>query len=374
MSGAAPGASSTGGAKRVLLVVGMVAGGAGRHVRYIAAGLVRRGHTVTVACPDRVADAYGLDSTGATVISAQIAERPHPANDARTMRTLRLAGRSSDIVHAHGLRAGAMAALAVTRRPVVVTLHNAAPQTGAARVVFRALEKVIASRAALVLGVSDDIVEHMRSLGARRAQRALVPAADLTTPSRPAAQVRAELGSPSSMAFAVGRLAAQKRMDLVIEVADALRDDLPGLRWFIAGDGPLRAELQRRIDESGAPVTLLGHRPDVPDLLGACDVAVSSAAWEGQPVWLQEAMMCGAPVVATDVGGTADIAGESGVLVPFGDRSALVAAVRAVVEDPDYAQELRERARHRAKQLPQEDDAVDHAERTYDAVIDGGMP
>src|SRR5699024_8798163 len=120
---------------RVLLVAGMVAGGAGHHVRALAAGLRRRGHAVTVACPESVAAAYELGATGATIVPARIAQRPHPATDARTMRMLRLAGRSCDVVHAHGLRAGAMAALAISRRPVVVTLHNAAPQAGAARVV-----------------------------------------------------------------------------------------------------------------------------------------------------------------------------------------------------------------------------------------------
>ncbi|TWP34884.1 glycosyltransferase family 4 protein [Leekyejoonella antrihumi] len=355
--------------QRVLLVVGMVAGGAGRHVRSLAEGLTKRGHRVTLACPKQVAERYQLADTGADIVRAEIAERPHPATDARTMRTLRSQAADADIVHAHGLRAGAMAALASRRTPVIVTLHNASPESGAARVVFHALEKVIASRAALVLGVSADVVARMRSLGADRAELAVVAAPDLSHPERSKDEVRADLGSPAVMAFAVGRLAPQKRMDLVVEAAAALHMELPDLQWFIAGDGPLQSDLERQIARTGAPVTLLGHRPDVPDLLGATDIAVSSAVWEGQPVWLQEALVCGAPVVATEVGGTAAILDDSGILVPFGDGAALQAAVRAVATDPAYAHDLHERALARAKVLPTERDAIDHAEDAYRCVI-----
>ena len=64
---------------------------------------------------------------------------------------------------------------------------------------------------------------------------------------------------------------------------------------------------------------LLGHRDDVPDLLAAADVVVSSAVWEGQPVGLQEALHAGAAVVATDVGGTAAVVGDAALLVPPAD-------------------------------------------------------
>lgn len=359
---------------RVLLVVGMVAGGAGRHVRSLVDGLVQRGVRVQVVCPERVAESFGLRESGASVQPAQIAERPHPATDTRTMRTLREAAGHADLVHAHGLRAGAMAVLAAGRRtPVVVTLHNTAPESGAARVVFHALEKVIAARAAVVLGVSGDVVDKMVSLGARRAELAVVAADLIARPTTSGDQVRAGLGNPERMALAVGRLAPQKRMDLVVQAAAALHDELPGLSWFIAGDGPQRQSLGRQIARSGAPVTLLGHRTDVPDLLAATDVAVSGAVWEGQPVWLQEALVCGAPVVATAVGGTASILADAGVLVPFGDQRALESAVRAVIGDAAYAQELRQRALARAAQLPTHADAVDHVCGVYRSVLGPAM-
>ena len=75
------------------------------------------------------------------------------------------------------------------------------------------------------------------------------------------------------------------------------------LLTVVAGDGPLRAGLQRRIDDEGLPVRLLGRRDDVPDLLAAADVVVSTApSGRGSPLGLQEALHAGAAVVATDAG------------------------------------------------------------------------
>ena len=134
----------------------------------------------------------------------------------------------------------------------------------------------------------------------------------------------------------------------------------------VAGDGPLRQRLAARIDDEGLPVRLLGWRDDVPDLLDAADVVVSSAVWgEGQPIAVQQALHAGAALVATDVGGTRAATQDAAVLVPSGDATALAGAVRRLLDDPGERARLQARARARARELPDADDACAAAVALY---------
>lgn len=381
-------------ARRILLVVGMVAGGAGRHVHELTLGLLADGWQVSVACPAPVQERYDFAAARAHVVIVQIAERPHPVADARTMRTLRRLCRAQDVIHAHGLRAAAMAALAASDAPVVATLHNTAP-AGPARVIFQALERVVAARARVVLAVSPDLEQRLRDLGATDVRLAVVAApprpaaptgnqaASLPAHRPAAASLRAELAeSQEVLALVVGRLAPQKDLDLLLDALHHLGDQPPGtagdqgdrgdqppVRVLVAGEGPLRAHLAHRIDREQLPVRLLGHRTDVPALLDVCDLVVSSAAWEGQPVWLQEALQAGRAVVATDVGGTATVVGGAALLVPHADPAALGGAIARVAHDPAYRSALEERAVTRAAELPDREAAVRAAVRVYHDVL-----
>ena len=104
--------------RRLLLVLGTATGGVGSHVRGLAARLADRGAEVTVACPRSTQDVFGFPRH----VPLEVGARPHPVRDARAVR--RLQALPADVVHAHGLRAGTLAALA-GRRPLVVTWHNA---------------------------------------------------------------------------------------------------------------------------------------------------------------------------------------------------------------------------------------------------------
>lgn len=360
---------------RVLLVLGTSSGGVGRHVAALARGLVADGRPVTVAGPAGALAAFDLPGTGAALAAVEVSDRPRPARDARAIVRLRHLAAGHDVVHAHGLRAGALAVLATLpngRPPVLVTLHNALVGGGRTAVVHRVLERVVARGAVLVLGVSGDLVTRMGALGARTAGRAIVPA-----PSRPgsgatAAEVRAALGVPGDVALAVtvARLAPQKGLEALLDAAGAVTRTVAAqrVRWVVAGDGPLHGALSERIAGEGLPVTLLGRRDDVPDLLAAADVAVVPSVWEGQPLVVQEALRAGAAVVATDVGGTAEVTGSAAVLVPPDDPGALAAAVTALLADPDRAAALRTAALTRAGTLPTDGDAVRQVEALYDRL------
>jgi glycosyltransferase involved in cell wall biosynthesis len=141
----------------------------------------------------------------------------------------------------------------------------------------------------------------------------------------------------------------------LIFAADLLQHVMPGLRVWIAGDGPLRdrleekARLFRLLDEGR--VRFLGHRNDVPSLLEAADLLVLPSRFEGLPNVVLEAMARSKPVVATAAPGTMEIVepGVTGLLVPVGDRIALARAIRAVAEDSALAANLGRAGRERVE-------------------------
>jgi len=180
------------------------------------------------------------------------------------------------------------------------------------------------------------LVERGRAGRRDRVRLAPVAAPLLPPPRRDRAAVRAELGIPAGtpMVLSVGRLHPQKAYHVLVEAAARWRRRDPVPAVVIAGNGPTYLDLVRQISTMRAPVTLLGHRDDVADLLAAADVAVVSSVWEARQLFAQEAMRAGVPLVTTAVGGVPELVGDAAVLVPPGDVDALDAAVTRLLDDP----------------------------------------
>lgn len=365
---------------RVLQVLGSSAGGVARHVAQISRALAAEGAQqsrcqVHVAGPTSVHEVVAPEGSGLRFTPVEISDRPGPG-DAASIRTLRTLTRGADVVHAHGLRAGALAVLATRglrgRPAVVVTLHNLPVGSRRVRAVSAVLERLVSRYADAVLGVSGDLVELARRRGAARTDRALVPAPPRPDVVHSPAQVRASLGVPSDarLLVTVGRLAPQKGLDTLCEAAALLAGTTApaALVWVVAGDGPLRGQVQERIDVGGLPVVLLGYREDAPDLMSAADVVVSTAVWEGQPIWLQEALGLGAAIVATDAGGTREVTGDAAELVAVGDASALAQSIGALLSDEPRREALERSALARAATLPSVADVVGSLTALYETV------
>ncbi|MFI7252054.1 glycosyltransferase family 4 protein [Micromonospora chalcea] len=345
----------------VALVLASSTGGVGQHVRSIVGGLTEAGTSVLVCGPAATEEQFGFTAAGARFTPVEIPARPTPG-DARAVSALRraLAGTPVDVVHAHGLRAGLVAALARPTAPLVVTWHNAVLAKGLRGAASRLVERIVARSVRVALGASADLVDRAAALGAADARLAPVAAPTLPPPGRRRAAVRAEFGVTADrpLILSVGRLHPQKRYDVLIDAAACWRTRTPAPAVVIAGSGPAYLPLAARISAARAPVTLLGHRTDVADLLAGADLAVVTSDWEARQLFAQEALRAGVPLVATAVGGLPELVGDGAVLVPPGDVDAVDAAVRDLLDDPARRAELARRGTARAATWPTEADTV----------------
>ncbi|MEV6813812.1 glycosyltransferase family 4 protein [Micromonospora sp. NPDC051296] len=358
----------------VVLLLASSTGGVGQHVRALAGGLAAAGESVLVCGPAATQEQFDFVAVGARFQPVEIPASPTPA-DARAVAALRrvLAGEQVSVLHAHGLRAGLVAVLARPAVPLVVTWHNAVLVGGLRGGLSRLVERIVARGARVTLGASDDLVERAAALGAADARLAPVAAPTLPPPRRRRAAVRAEfaVAADQPLILSVGRLHPQKRYDVLVDAAARWRERTPPAAVVIAGSGPAYLPLAARISAARAPVTLLGHRTDVADLLVGADLAVVTSDWEARQLFAQEALRAGVPLVATAVGGLPDLVGDAAVLVPPGDVDAVDAAVRGLLDDEAGRAELGRRGAARAATWPTEAETLAQLVALYAELTPG---
>jgi glycosyltransferase involved in cell wall biosynthesis len=363
--------------RRIVEVLATSAGGVGTHVRSILPTLAAAGADVRVCGAPATEELFGFSAAGAEFHPVGISNGLAPVADTRAVLQLRAAVAGADLVHAHGLRAGLVAAAArrLSRerpRPLVLTLHNALlHQAGPLRRVLAAVEAATIRSADLVLAVSSDLADNARRAGARDVRVAPALAPPLAPASRSRAEIRTELGLDDArpLVVAIGRLHPQKGYDVLLEAAGRWAGRQPPPLVAIAGNGPLEGELTARITAERLPVRLLGRRDDVADLLAAADVCVLPSRWEGSPFTAQEALRAGTPLVATRAGGIPELVGAGADLVPVGDPAALAAAVARVLDDPAHAAGLSEAGRHQAATWPDEAGAARRLVAVYRELL-----
>lgn len=176
--------------------------------------------------------------------------------------------------------------------------------------------------------------------------------------------------------LAVGRLAPVKRFELVIDAAVTARTRVPGLTLSIIGEGPLKDELQARIDAAGATdwIRLVG-RLDRHDLVAEYRRAwliVSGSLAEGWGLSLTEGAACGTPCVATDIRGhrSSVVDGVTGVLV---EPEGLAGAIAEILTDDARRSSLASAALARARTLTWESSALGITSCLHAAVVAHGQ-
>jgi glycosyltransferase involved in cell wall biosynthesis len=170
-----------------------------------------------------------------------------------------------------------------------------------------------------------------------------------------ASAIRRELNIASD-APVVGILAAlrpEKNHELFLAGATEIRQAIPAAQFIVVGDGPKRPELEQLAADLGVAdaVHFVGSRSDIPALLSACDVVALTSHNEASPVSILEALACGKPVVASNVGSVSEtvIDGETGRLFPAGYLAAFVDATVELLKSPAERQRLGAEGRRRVE-------------------------
>jgi glycosyltransferase involved in cell wall biosynthesis len=318
-------------------------------------------------------------------------DRVHLAPSTRPLDILRSLPRSGlsvqwtarkhDLLHVHGEVAGGICLPSIAARNSVVTLHGLhllRRTTGMKHRLAKANLRLIVGAATRTICVSEaERADVLGCVGTGARERLVVihNGVDLLPPLRPEerAATRAELGVlPSALAGAyVGSLDARKDPLVPARATIELARNGAQVVLLVAGDGPLRAELERlAASPGGDALRVLGHRSDVRRVMASADFFVLPSHREGLSFSVLEAMSLGLVPVVSDAPGNPEAVGNTGIVVRRGDVEGFAAAFRALLDDEAGRLALGERARERIEQHFRADEMVRRTRELYDEVTE----
>jgi glycosyltransferase involved in cell wall biosynthesis len=332
----------------LLLTPYEVWGAAEDYMWTLASGLAARDWKTTLAIDARLADRVPSDG-GFEVLPLSAAQLRSSLALRRVLRDLRPKIAHINQAFLPGITAARIdphTACVVTHHTPVLEQRYGMRGTLWARMTINAPDRwlVLSERNRQALAARGVAYEHIDVVapGLPPGREALDRASARTRLSLPPADNPAVIGT-------VGRLAQQKRHDILIQAAIEARQQVP-LRLVIIGAGELREETERWAEAAGTDlVHLAGFHEDARSLLPALDIFAMSSDFEGLPFALLEAMAAGLPIITTDVQGAGEAVrdGQEGIIVPRRDPSAIARAILKLIEEPGLARRLGAAARQR---------------------------
>ena len=325
--------------------------GGERQALWLALELARRGHgSVVAARPGEPLSRRASDAGVETIRCAPVSEF-----DALAAWRLRreVHRRKIDVVHAHTAHAVGLAALA--------TLGQRVPFVAARRVDFplrrNAGTRWKYGRAAAIIAVSRAVADVLAECGVPAAAIHVVPdGVDLhRVVQRASRETLATLGirAGAPLVVQVAQLVGHKDPLNFVRAIAHVRESVPGVQAIMAGDGPLRGEVEREARALGLEgvVRVVGFRSDADAILAAADVACLSSREEGMGSVLLDALAFARPIAATRAGGIPEVVvdGESGLLAQPRDPVALGNAIARLLTDRALAGRVAANARARAE-------------------------
>jgi glycosyltransferase involved in cell wall biosynthesis len=360
--------------KRILfLVTGLAYGGAETQVVYLATRFKSRGWEVgMVSLIPPKAYIEDLEKADVLVFSLDIRRKlPDPRPILRLVQIIRKW--QPDVVHSHMVHANLLARIVRPLAPfpvLVCTAHNI-DEGGRLREVLYRLTDPFCD---LTTQVSQAGLERYVHVGAvPRHKICYIPNGVDTERFKPNLEdrlkVRKELGVEGFVWLAVGRFDPPKDYPNMLQAFARVVHKHLNTMLLIAGDGPLRKTMENMTRELGVEkhVKFLGIRRDIPQLMNAADAYVMSSEWEGMPMVLLEASACGLPIVATNVGGNAEIVldGQTGFLVPPKSPEALSQAMLRMMDLPE---EVREKMGKQARKHIESNFSLDRIVDCWEAL------
>jgi len=362
----------------MLITTGLAYGGAETQVVHIAIRLRGRGWEVCVVSvmPPK-AYVEELETAGISVFSLDIKRKsPDPCPILRLARLIRKW--QPDIVHSHMVHANLLARLVRPFAPVPVLICTAhsIDEGGRLREILYRLTDPFCD---VTTQVSQAGLERYVRVGAvPRHKIRYIPNGVDTERFKPSQEdrfrVRKELEVDGFVWLAVGRFEPPKDYPTMLHAFARVVHNNPNAMLLIAGDGPLRKDMETMAQEFGIKeqVKFLGIRRDIPQLMNAADAYVMSSSWEGMPMVLLEASATGLPIVATDVGGNREIVleGKTGFLAPPGNPEALALAMVRLMDLPEEKRlEMGRKAREHVAEHFSLEKVVDLWEALYEELL-----
>jgi glycosyltransferase involved in cell wall biosynthesis len=307
-------------------------------------------------------------------ILPELVRQPNPVKDLKTIIKLRrmmldVHGKPRyHIVHTHSSKAGVLGRIAARWAGIPAIVHTVHGWSfheylsPVQRYVYVMLERLAAHFSQCLVGVSSKDVAKGLSyrIGSPMDYVLIRSGIELDRFGNPrisSYKIRRHLGIPdnATVVGSVTRFAPQKSPLDLISALYRIHQTHPDVWFVIVGDGPLRQQLQERLQGLGIAdrTVLTGLRRDIPELLAAFDIFVLSSLWEGLPRVLPQAMAAGLPIVCTNAGGAADavVDGGNGFLVDPYDPDQLAAKVDVLLRHHELRGRMGEEGRRRVPEF-----------------------
>lgn len=257
-----------------------------------------------------------------------------------------------DLIHAHFILPPGLIAVLVGKfhdKKTAVTIHGSDIFIQAKKPLLKQLTRYVLNNTDYVLVVNEVIRKEVLKMDISPEKVYLTPNAVDTQKFNPQNQLPPDVAVNNNKPpiLFVGNLVNQKGVKYLLEAKKQLESDA---ELLIVGDGPLKGELEQQVKESNIPgVVFLGARRDVELIMPSADLVVLPSISEGFPIIILESLSSGVPVVATGVGGVADIVKKDlGIVVEPADPEALSEAIDTLLKNEKIRLEMKGRCREAA--------------------------
>lgn len=295
--------------------------------------------------------------------------------DTSVTRRIRELVRSTqaDIVHAHGYKADVYTwcALRGSSTPLLSTCHNWLDNSRLLHL-YGIVDRLVLRSFAAVVAVSQEVRNRLVKAGVPRDRVRLIANGIDPQPFQQHRAIEPNPDLPLTVGF-VGRLSHEKGVDLFLQAAAIVSQQLPATRFVVFGDGPDRPVLEELVNRLSLKdrVSLPGRREDMPAVYASLDILVSSSRQEGLPISLLEAMASGLPILATAVGEVPSLIRhqQTGILVAPNDVPALAHAMTALLTDASLRHRLGVQASHLVESEFSARQMTEHYRRLYTDLL-----